>query len=73
MLRNTSNNKSNIYERDWWIFYRQNFIIDYFSVDWDGLLKIDELNGNNSIQIYLNKIKMLLNTSALLKRLTITS
>lgn len=73
MLRNTSNNKSNIYERDWWIFYRQNFIIDYFSVDWDGLLKIDELNGNNSIQIYLNKIKMLLNTSALLKRLTIAS
>ena len=73
MLRNTSNNKSNIYERDWWIFYRQNFIIDCFSVDWDGLLKIDELNGNNSIQIYLNKIKMLLNTSALLKRLTIAS
>ena len=73
MLRNTSNNKSNIYERDWWIFYRQNFIIDYFSVDWDGLLKIDELNGNNSIQIYLNKIKMLLNTSALLKRLIIAS
>ena len=73
MLRNTSNNKSNIYERDWWIFYRQNFIIDYFSVDWDGLLKIDELNGNNSIQIYLNKIKMLLNTSALLKRLTTAS
>ena len=73
MLRNTSNNKSNIYERDWWIFYRQNFIIDYFSVDWDDLLKIDELNGNNSIQIYLNKIKMLLNTSALLKRLTIAS
>ena len=73
MLRNTSNNKSNIYERDWWIFYRQNFIIDYFSVDWDGLLKIDELNGDNSIQIYLNKIKMLLNTSALLKRLTIAS
>ena len=73
MLRNTSNNKSNIYERDWWIFYRQNFIIDYFSVDWDGLLKIDELNCNNSIQIYLNKIKMLLNTSALLKRLTIAS
>ena len=73
MLRNTSNNKSNIYERDWWIFYRQNFIIDYFSVDWDGLLKIDELNGNNSIQMYLNKIDMLLNTSAPLKRLIIAS
>ena len=73
MLRNISSNKSNIYERDWWIFYRQNFIIDYFSVDWDGLLKIDELNGNNSIQMYLNKIDMLLNTSAPLKRLIIAS
>ena len=30
---NTLSNKSNIYERDWSKFDRENFILDYFSVD----------------------------------------
>ena len=25
-----------------------NFILDYFSIDWEDLLKIDELNVDNS-------------------------
>ena len=33
MFGNISGNKSNIYERDWTKFDRQNFILDYFSVD----------------------------------------
>ena len=33
MFGNVSGNKSNIYERDWSKFDRQNFILDYFSVD----------------------------------------
>ena len=44
--------------------------LDYFSVDWEDLLKIDELNADNSTQIYLDKINnMLLNTYAPLKRI----
>ena len=40
-------NKYNIYERDWSKFDRENFILDYFSVGWEDLLKIDEqLNQN---------------------------
>ena len=42
-----SGNKSNIYERDWSKFDRKKFILDYFSVDWEDLLKIDELNADN--------------------------
>ena len=48
MFGNISGNKSNIYERDWSKFYQEHFILDYFSVDWEDLLKIDELNVDNS-------------------------
>ena len=44
---NISGNKYNIYERDWSKFDRENFILDYFSVDWEDLLKIDKLNADN--------------------------
>ena len=40
-----------------------------FSVDWEDLLKIDDLNADNSSKIYLDKINMLLNTYAHLKRI----
>ena len=69
MFGNISGNKSNIYERDWSKFYRENFILDYFSVDWDDLLKIDELNADNSTKIYLDKINMLLDSYAPLKKI----
>ena len=61
-------NKSNIYERDRSKFDRKNFILDYFSVEWEDLLKIDELNANKSIKRFLDKINMLLDTYAPLKR-----
>ena len=59
-----SGSQSNIYERDWSKFDQENFILDYFSVDWEDLLKIDELNADNSIKIHLDKINMLLDTYA---------
>ena len=69
MFGNILCNKSNIYERDWSKFDQENFILDYFSVDWEDLLKIDELNVDNSTKIYLDKINMLLDTYAPLKRI----
>ena len=45
---NIPGNKSNIYEKGWSKFDRENFNLDYFSVDWEDLLKIDELNADNS-------------------------
>ena len=67
MFVNISGNKSNIYERDWSKFDQENFILDYFSVDWEDLLKTDELNADNSTRIYLDKINMSLDTYAPLK------
>ena len=49
-------------------FFRENFILDYFSVDWEDLLKIDELNADNSTKMFLDKINMLLDTYAPLKK-----
>ena len=69
MVYNISGNKHNNYERDWLKFDRENFILVYFSDDWEDLLKIDELNAENSIQIYLDKINMLLDSYAPLKRI----
>ena len=68
MFGNISGNKCNIYERDWSKFDRENFILDYFSVEWKDLLKIDELNANKSTKKFLDKINMLLDTYAPLKR-----
>ena len=68
MFGNIPGDKSNIYERGWSKFERENFILDYFSVEWEDLLKIDELNADNSTKKFLDKINMLVNTYALLKR-----
>ena len=41
ILNRFNNITSNIYERYWSKFDRQNFILDYFSIDWVNLLKIE--------------------------------
>ena len=69
MFGNISGNKSNIYERDWSKFDQENFILDHFSVDWEDLLKTDEVNADNSARMYLDKINMLLDTYAPFKRI----
>ena len=73
MFGNITGNKSNIYERDWSKFDQENFILDYFSVDLEGLLKIKELNADNSTKIYLDQLNMLLDTYAPLTKLISTS
>ena len=57
MFGNTLGNKSNIHERDWYKFDQENFILDYFSVGWEDLLKID---ADSSTTMYLDKINKLL-------------
>ena len=41
-------------------FDQENFILDYFSVDWNEPLKIEEQNIDYSAEIFLNKINELL-------------
>ena len=56
MFSNSPFNKSNIHERDWSNFDQENFILDYFSIDWNETLKIEEQNIDYSTEIFLNKI-----------------
>ena len=69
MFGNILGNKSNIYESDWSQFDEENVILDYYLVDREVLLKIDELNADNSTKIYLDKINMLFHTYAPLKKI----
>ena len=68
MSGNTASNKSNIYKRDCSRLDRENFILNYFPIDWEDLLKIDELHADNSTQMYLEKINILLDAYAPLKK-----
>ena len=68
MFGNIPGNKSNIYERDWSKVDRENFTLDYFFVDWENLLKVDELNADNSTKIFLDKINLLSDTFSPLKK-----
>ena len=46
---NPPSNKTNIYERDWFNFVQDNFILDYFSVDWNSLI-----NNDKDVNFYFN-------------------
>ena len=48
-----------------------NFFLDYFSVDWQDLIKNNELNADNSTRMYFDNVTMLLDTYAPLKRIEI--
>ena len=67
MFGNNSGKKSNIYERGWCKFDRENFVLDYFSVNWEDLFKIDELNAYNSTKMFSDKTNLFLGTYAPLK------
>ena len=40
VFANPPSNRSNIYERDWSNFDQVNFVLDYFSINWDDNLKL---------------------------------
>ena len=46
----------------------EKILFQTFSVEWEDLLKIDELNADNSTKKFLDEINMLLDTYAPLKR-----
>ena len=61
---NPLSNRSNIYERDWSNFDQVNFVLDYFSIDWDDTIKIKEEKIDYSTEVFPNKISNLLDCHA---------
>ena len=64
---NASYPKFNIYEGDWSTFDQENFVIDYFSVEWDNVLISPNTNTDKSYKTFLEKFESLLDTYAPLK------
>ena len=67
---NPASNKAYIFERDWSNFDQENFILDYFSINWNVALKLDEQNVDYSTESFLNKISSLLSHYNLLKKIS---
>ena len=68
VFANTPPNRFNIYERGLSNFDQVNFVLDYFSIDWNDTLKINEENVDYSTEVFLNKISNLLDCYAPFKK-----
>ena len=68
ILSNPSHNRSNIFERDWSKFNKENFILDYFEKNWSDVLQLDQQNVDLSIESFLNNINSILDSNAPFKR-----
>ena len=65
ILSNPSYNRSNIFERDWSKFNKENFILDYFEKTWSDVLQLDQQNVDLSIESFLNNINSILDSNPL--------
>ena len=54
---NASYPKSNNYERDWSRFDQENFVLDFFSVNWDNFLLSSKTNTEKSYKTFFEKFK----------------
>ena len=62
---NSPSNKSNYFERHWSNFNQENFVLDYFSVNWKKLTKYDV---NHSLQGLFDSVNHLLKIYASYKK-----
>ena len=67
---NASYHKSNNYERDWSRFDQENFVLNYFSVEWDNVLLSPNTNIEKSYKTLLEKFESLLDTYTPLKEMS---
>ena len=65
---NPPSNKSNVFERDWSKFDQENFILDYFDIDWSNLLNLNEKNVDVTTNNFLNAMNSLRNKYAPFKK-----
>ena len=65
---NASYPKSNNYERDWSRFDQENFVLDYFSIEWDNFLLSSNTHTEKSYNTFLENFQSLLDIYAPLKK-----
>ena len=67
---NPPSNKSNVFQRDWSKFDLENFVLDYFDIDWSNLLNLNEKNVDLLTNNFLNAMNSLLNKYAPFKKIS---
>ena len=70
IFSNPPSNKSNIYERDWSIFPQENFILGYFSVDWNSIIDDDNKDVDLSFNNVFKRINAILDNHAPIRKVT---
>ena len=70
LFSNVSNRKTNTFERDWSKFNREEFTLEYFSVDWPHTLKVLNNNINASFQNFYDCMNNILHKHAPFKKIT---
>ena len=65
---NSPSNKSNYFERDWSNFNQENFILDYFSVNWKNVINLQRNDVNHSLQNFFDSVNDLLKIHAPYKK-----
>ena len=70
IFSNAPNKKSNIFELDWSKLNREEFILDYFAIDWPHILKLQNNDTNTSFQIFFDSMSRILDEHAPLKQLS---
>ena len=64
MFCNPPANKTNIFERNWSKFNHENFILDYFDINWPNVLKLDMQNVDLSFNNFYEAINAVLDKHA---------
>ena len=67
---NAPNKISNIVGRNWSKFNLEEFILDYFAIDWPHILKLQNNDTNTSFQIFFDSMSRILDEHAPLKQLS---
>ena len=62
--------KSNIFEQDWSKLNREEFIVDYFAIDWTHMLKLQNSDTNTSFQNVFESMSNIIDKHAPLKKLS---
>ena len=70
IFSNAVKKKSNIFECDWSKFNCEDFILDYFAIDWSHILKLQNNNTNTSFQNFFDSMSRILDKHAQLKKLS---
>ena len=70
ILFDASYPKSNNYKRDCSRFNQENFVLDYFSVEWDNVLLSPNTNTEKSYKTFREKFESLLDTYVPLKKIS---